>query len=274
MPNIGFAHPYVVHFVIGLLVVGVVFRVLSLTGKMPWTNQAAAALILLGTIAAVIGVRSGDDAHGPVERIPGARNAVVEHEEWGERTRNLFLAVSALEVGALLAGGPRRRWVQLGAAALGAVGLFFVYETAEHGGAIVYEYAGGPGLRTGNPEDVHRLLLAGLYHQAMLDRKNGNADGAASLVREMVGRWPSDTNVRLLAIESTLRDGKNPAAALAALDTMRTDGDARLTARVNGLRVDALLAAGMKDSAVAVLRRMLEASPGNARLRARLDSLQ
>ena len=274
MPNIGYMHPYVVHFAVGLLIAGVAFRLLSLTGKMPWTNQSATALILLGTIASVVAVRSGLDAHGPVERIPGARDAVVEHEEWGERTRNLFLLVSAVEIGAMLIGGPRRRWLHLGAAALGAVGVAFVFETAEHGGHIVYSYAGGPGIRTGDPEDVNRLLLAGLYQQATLDRKQGNSALAATLFRELGQRWPNDTSIKLLTIESTLRDEKNPSGALAALDSLRVANDPRMSLRVNTLRADALVAAGMQDSARAVLQRLVEASPGNPRLRAKLDSLK
>ncbi len=59
-------------------------------------------LLLLGTGAAVIAVQSGGDAHGPVERVPGARDMVEEHEEWGERTRNVFFLVVALELLALI----------------------------------------------------------------------------------------------------------------------------------------------------------------------------
>ena len=97
-PDIGVFHPQIVHFVIALLMVGVVFRLISLTGKAQFTGAAALTLILIGTGAAVLAVKSGEDAHGPAERVPGARDAVGEHEEWGERTRNLFLVVAALEL--------------------------------------------------------------------------------------------------------------------------------------------------------------------------------
>src|SRR6266480_5829942 len=100
MPNIGAYHPIIVHFAIALLVVGVTFRWISLTGRAPFTGPAAATLILAGAVAALLAVHSGTDAHGPVERIPGARNAVGEHEEWGERTRNIFLIVGAIEIAA------------------------------------------------------------------------------------------------------------------------------------------------------------------------------
>src|SRR6266496_2878204 len=111
MPNLAFYHPQIVHFVLALLGAGVLLRWIALTGKWPWTSPAAAALLLAGTLAAVAAVQSGTDAHGPVERIPGVRGAVVEHEEWGERTRNVFLVVGALEILALaFATRPWRRW--------------------------------------------------------------------------------------------------------------------------------------------------------------------
>ena len=99
-------HPQFVHFAIALLVVGVVLRALSLIGRPPFVAPAALTLLAVGTIAAALAVQSGTAAHGPVERIPGARNAVVEHEEWGIRTRNVFYGVIAIEAVALLMG----RW--------------------------------------------------------------------------------------------------------------------------------------------------------------------
>jgi len=111
---LGEYHPIVVHFVIALAILGVVLRWISLSGRLAFTGPAAATLILIAAAASLAAVKSGTDAHGPAERVPGARDAVVEHEEWGERTRNALLAVAALElVGLFLArrgkARPRRR---------------------------------------------------------------------------------------------------------------------------------------------------------------------
>src|ERR1044072_9306661 len=94
MPNLGVYHPIIVHFALALPIPGVVFRWISLSGRAVFTGPAAATLILLGTAAAVLAVQSGTDAHGPVERIPGVRQAVQEHEEAGEWARNVFLVVA------------------------------------------------------------------------------------------------------------------------------------------------------------------------------------
>ncbi len=136
MPDIGFFHPQVVHFVVALLGAGVIGRWLWLTGRVTWAGPAATTLLLAGTIAAVAAVKSGDDAHGPAERVPGARAAVVEHEEWGKRTRNVFLIVAALELAGLaLARRPTGRKVVLVASALvGTAGVGVLYFAAERGG--------------------------------------------------------------------------------------------------------------------------------------------
>src|SRR5690606_2299150 len=70
MPDIGVFHPQIVHFVVALGIVGVVLRLVSLTGKLPWTRQAATVLLLVAAVSAVAAAKSGDQAHGMVERIP------------------------------------------------------------------------------------------------------------------------------------------------------------------------------------------------------------
>ena len=274
MPNIGYMHPYVVHIVVGFVIAGCVLRLLSLTGKWNWMNQAAATSLILAAVAAFVAWRSGLDAHGPAERVPGARNAVVEHEEWGERSRNLFLLIGAVEVLGL-AISSRRRLFHIASAALGVAGLFVIYETAEHGGELVYSYAGGVGVRTGEKEDVGRLLIAGLYHQAMLDRREGRGDAAARLFAEMKQRWPDDAEVRMLAAESKLRDAGDASGALADVDALlATVQDARIKRNTTLLRAYAFLALGQKDSARAIVEKLASENPANARYKTLLDSLR
>src|SRR3954463_7229901 len=98
MPNIGPFHPQIVHFVVGLLLVGVGLRIVSLIGRPKFVSPAASLLLLMGAVAIWAAVKSGTDAHGPVERIPGVRSAVMEHEEHGITARNFFLVVAAIEL--------------------------------------------------------------------------------------------------------------------------------------------------------------------------------
>jgi uncharacterized membrane protein len=277
LPNLAVYHPQVVHFAVALVFVGVLFRLVSLTGRLNFTNAAATALIVLGTGAAVVAVQSGTDAHGPVERIPGARDAVVDHEEWGERARNIFLVVAALELIQLAFRNDKRaRMVQMASALVGLAGAGAMYEAAEHGGALVYNYGGGPGLRRGNPEDVKRLLLAGLYNSAQSERQAGRHDEAAQLTDVMASHFPSDPTVKILAAESKLRDRHDAAGTLAAIDSLTAGAapDPRFRTRIAFLRTDALVANGMTDSARAVLTALQKDMPNNARIKAKLDSLK
>ena len=269
-------HPQIVHFVIALLFAGVLFRCIAVTGRAAFTGPAAVVLLLVGTVGAVLAVKSGTDAHGPVERVPGARAAVVEHEEWGERTRNIFLVVAALEIAALIPAAQRwRKAVHVASAIVGLAGALSLYEAGEHGGELVYAYAGGVGIRSGNPDDVGRLLVAGLYHQAMLDSKAGRTAEAALLIGQLAQRHPDDTSARLLVIESLIVDKKDGKAALAALAPFPAAPDSRfLRFRVGLLRADAFVAAGMPDSAKATLEAMAREFASNRAVEERQAKLR
>ena len=282
MPNIASLHPQLVHFAIALLVVGVIARMLSslpwaFAPRWTWLSPMATALVLIGTIGAVLSVESGIDAHGPVERIPGARDAVVEHEDWGIRTRNFFLVVAALELAVLLVRG---RWASLrprlmvASALMGMAGLYVLYETAEHGGELVYSYAGGVGTRSGDTTDVGRLLLAGLYQQAMLDRREKRPERAAELIAQMARRWPDDLTIKFLAAESQLLDKQDARGALAAVSAIQiAPEDTRSRMRRDFLRADAYVAGLQRDSARAVLEALARDFPDNTRVKDRLDRL-
>ncbi len=146
-----------------------------------------------------------------------------------------------------------------------------VYETSEHGGTLVYSYAGGPGLRTGDEKDTERLLLAGYYNQAMADRKAGRSDSAAQLIKDAATRYNSDPEVRLLAAESLLLDQKNPQGAIDALAALEPPPQLRI--RKGMLQADAFEALGQKDAAIAVLQALVSQTP-NARVQQRIDRLQ
>jgi hypothetical protein len=154
------------------------------------------------------------------------------------------------------------------------VAVFFVYETAQQGGTLVYTYAGGVGLRTGDTRDVERLLLAGYYHQVQADRKAGRAAEAAELMAAAAKRFGADIEVRLLAAESLLLDRKDPQGAVAALDAIQVPAaDTRLRVRRALLQADAHETLGQIERAVAILE-PIAAETKNARVRQRIDALR
>jgi uncharacterized membrane protein len=273
--NLGYFHPIIVHFPIALTFAGAGARLLWVLFKKDWLSYAATTLLVLAAAGAFAAVYTGDLAHGPVERVPGSRNAVVEHEEWGERARNILIGIALVELGALALAANRRRVLHYVSAVAGVAAMYCMFEAGDHGGNLVYSYAGGVGIRTGDDSDVERLLLAGLYHQAQRDRAAGRTADAASLVREMGKRFPNDTSVRLLVIESRLRDEHNAAAAMAALDSLSPPVTSRQHYLNRAmLRADAQLAMGLRDSARATLGALTADFPTSTRLKAKLDSLR
>lgn len=269
-------HPQIVHFTIALAIVGVVFRLISLYGRPAFASPLAVTLILLSAASSVVAVQSGVAAHGPVERVPGSRGAVVEHEEWGERARNALLLAAAAEIiGLFFARSAKAKVTKGVAAALGVLATFCVYEAAEHGGELVYSYAGGVGIRSGDPRDTERLLLAGFYHQALADRKMGRPEQAAELIALAVKRFSSDLEVRLLAAESQLLDLKHTQGAIDALAAIEVPPDNRvLRTRRAMLQADAFEAAGQRSAAAAVLQPIVEAYPTATRVQQRLEALK
>lgn len=265
MPDIAVFHPQLVHFAVVLGIVGVLFRLISLTGRASWTGPAAAALLISVGAVGYVTAESGHQAHGPIERIPGAMAAVQEHEEWGNRARNVLLVVAGLElVGLFLRQHKAAKILRLASGVVGIGAVFALYEAGEHGGELVYAYAGGPGLRSGDPADVTRLLVAGLYNRAMADRKDGEKESAARLIDELARRMPNDTSVKLTVIESLIKDRNDAAGALAALHAFNPGDDRRAKSRKAFLMADAYKAAGSVDSARAVLEAFKAENPAAA----------
>ena len=277
MPSIAALHPQVVHFVVALIIVGVAFRWLSLVVRQAWLPTAAAALVALGTIASVVAVRSGADAHGPVERVPGVRPAVVEHEEWGERARNAFMVLFVFEVVAAALAARQHSRARAAGLVAGVVGLAAVgvlYRAAEAGGELVYSYAGGVGIRTGDPADVNRLLIAAAHNQAALDRQSGKMGDAAALMDLVAARFPEQLELQLAQVESIVNDRKAPKDALTRLDSIRvpTD-DVRMRVRAGLLRASALAASGDSAAARQVLETLKSEFPTNVQIQRGLTEL-
>lgn len=277
MPNIAALHPQIVHFVVALIVVGVAFRWLSVALNHAWLPTAAAVLVVLGTVASIAAVRSGIDAHGPVERVPGVRAAVVEHEEWGERARNVFLALLVFEVVAAALAARRHsaaRTAGLVAAVVGLVAVGVLYKAGKAGGDLVYSYAGGIGIRTGDPVDVNRLLVAAAHHQAALDRQSGRLPEAAALMELVAARFPDQLELQLAQVESVINDRKTPAAALQRLDAIRVPTeDTRMRIRAGLLRSSALAAVGDTTASRQVLETLKSEFPSNPQVQRRLAEL-
>jgi tetratricopeptide (TPR) repeat protein len=271
VPDLGFYHPIVIHFAIGLLTGGVLLRALSLIRRGASAGPAAVTMILLATAAIVVAAQSGEDAHVAVEAAPGVASAVRAHQQWGERTRNVALLAAGLEILTLaLRGRPIVRTTSFVSAGVGVLAFLCIIETGQLGGELVYGHAGGVGIRSGDPGDVARLFLAGLFRQAEADERAGRPQDAARLLEIAAERFPTDAAIQVLAAEALLEDRKDPQGAIEVLQRLGPIADERLRFRREWLMADALDALGRKPEARAVLERLQAEFPDNARLRGRL----
>jgi len=145
-------------------------------------------------------------------------------------------------------------------------------QTGKLGGDLVYAYAGGVGIRSGHPQDVGRLLLAGLYQQAQLDERAGRSEDAAALSEAAVRRFPTNVAVQVLAAESLLQERHDPQAALTLLRQSVVPKDERqLRFRHGWLTADALDALGQTDLALVTLHALQAEFPDSERVRKRLE---
>ena len=264
MPDIGLFHPQLVHFVVALGIVGVLFRLVSLTGRLSWTGPAAAALLVMAAVASYVAAEAGHQAHELAEQIPGVRPAVQEHEEAGEWARNVFVLIGLLEVGAFALRKKEKvaKVLLIGSGLVGLAGIAALYKAGDRGGDLVYSYAGGVGTRSGDPADVRRLLIAGLFHEARIARDSSRFEESARLTDEISRQAPEDPSVRMLVAASQLRDKKDPAAALATLATIQAPPDSRFFEIQKTLLIsEALTAAGQKDSARVLLDALAKKYP-------------
>ena len=245
-------------------------------GRPAFASPAASTLLLLAALAGLLSAQTGDAAHGPVERCPGSAAGGQDHEAWGERASNILLIVGVIElVGLALWPLPTAsHGSHRGGGRGGCRGVLRLRSRrARRRPRLRIRWR--PGIRSGDPKDVERLLLAGLYQQSLKDREAGNLAAASELAALAARRFPNDTEVRLFAAESLLVDSKDPQSAIEALAAIEVPADNRiLRTRRATLQADAFEAAGQKDAAVAVLQPIVEAYPTNTRLKQRLDALK
>ncbi len=269
MVDISSFHPEITEFTVVFLMTGVVARWISLTGKLQFTRLAATTLLLLGTLAAILAVRSGTQAHELAERVPGIGGAVNAHEDAAQWASHVFLVVAAIELFALaLVYKPKaRRWVEVASAVVGLVGAAALFKAADRGGDLVFDYAGGVGIRSGDTADVGHLLTAGLFEQAMVARQAHRSGEADSLMTFLDRLRPNDPFVQMAYAQSLAQDRKDTKAALVALDAIKfPDSLAQLRPRVGFLKAEVFANAGMKDSARATLTALLAQVGDNPRL--------
>lgn len=136
-------HPQVVHFPIALLLSYFLFELLSVILKKEYLSKAAHLLLFLGVLGAVAAVLSGGQAEDAFDYFNKQSSALLEeHQTWANITLWYFAGVLVVRTFLVL----RKMftgWVQYAFVVLALIGCFFVFETGDHGGKMVYKYGVG-----------------------------------------------------------------------------------------------------------------------------------
>ncbi|HKI79905.1 MAG TPA: DUF2231 domain-containing protein [Ignavibacteriaceae bacterium] len=144
-------HPQIVHFPIVLFIIYTLFEILGTITKKEFLSKTAHILLLLGVLGAVAAVLTGNQAealasswekHGAIIQF----HAIGEHEEFANITLWFFVALLVLRTVAVL----RKKfigYIKYIFVVLALVGCYFVYQTGDHGGKLVYKYGIGTDLK-------------------------------------------------------------------------------------------------------------------------------
>ena len=136
-------HPRFVHFPIALLSTYILLEVIGVVFKKDFFSKAAHLILFLGVLGAIAAVLTGNRAEEIAEKLFDEKDilipfgAISEHEDWATITVWYFSGVLVLRTFFVL----RKKFqgiLQYIFILLAIVGMYFIYETGEHGAQLVY----------------------------------------------------------------------------------------------------------------------------------------
>ncbi|MGD8778108.1 MAG: DUF2231 domain-containing protein [Ignavibacteria bacterium] len=139
-------HPLFVHFPIALYIIYVLFEITGLFYKENHFTKAAQYLLFITLITDVMSALTGNQATGTADHLSMGRSSEIkEHES----TANIFIwFVVFLFVGRtyLLLKKKLIKKYKIVITVVSLIGLLLVFETADHGGKLVYKFGVGTDL--------------------------------------------------------------------------------------------------------------------------------
>lgn len=142
-PNI---HPMLVHFPIAIILLAVLMDLLSffLPDKW-WDDLKTTILYCIGTISAVAAYYTGTLAADSVFLPSGAQPVLNEHADWALWTVWFFAIYAVLRILLHWYQKMDHKAVRIGLFVIALPGIFFLYETGDHGAEMVFGYGAGTG---------------------------------------------------------------------------------------------------------------------------------
>lgn len=173
-PNI---HPMVIHFPIVLLIIAVLFDIFGLIiKKIDWFGKSALILYLLGIISLIAAFLTGRSAADGLEIPTQVIPAVTDHADWAEITLWFFIIYTIIRLFVGLKFKLLKKAYLTPLVLISFIGIYFLYQTADHGAKLVFGY----GLGTGN------IITA---ENTIDDVTEDSADYNSALILSEDGSW-------------------------------------------------------------------------------------
>lgn len=187
-PNI---HPMIVHFPVVLLMFAVLFDVIGLfLPKIDWLKKSALVLYFLGTIAAAVAFITGRAASDGLNIPATAINAVNDHADWAEITLWFFSIYTIIRLTTGYFSKLLKKVIVIPIVLLGLIGIYFLYQTGDHGAKLVFGY----GLGTGN--------LISKKDDSIKSEEKKDYNASATFILHKNGSWQLNANPDIESILS------------------------------------------------------------------------
>jgi len=151
MESLASLHPIVIHFPIVLFIIYALFETIGAFSKNDFFSKAAHIILFLGVLGAIAAVLTGNQAESLMSQWENQGaiiqlHAIGEHEELANTTLWMFIGILVLRT-VLVLKKKFTGYIKYIFVVLALVGCYFLYETGEHGGKLVYKYGLGTDLK-------------------------------------------------------------------------------------------------------------------------------
>jgi uncharacterized membrane protein len=136
-------HPKIIHFPIAFLLVYLLLELLGAIFKKNFFSKAAHLFLLFGVLGALAAVITGNQAENAFEDWNKTTSSILEtHSTYANITLWYFTALLVIRTFLVL----RKKFTNLFKylfCLLGIIGAYFIYQTGEHGGEMVFQHGVG-----------------------------------------------------------------------------------------------------------------------------------
>ena len=142
-PNI---HPMFVHFPIAIILLAVLMDLLNLFLPDKWWDDLKTTILYgIGAVSAIAAYYTGTLAADSVFLPSGAQSVLNEHAGWALWTVWFFGIYALLRMLLHWYQKMDRKAIRIGLFVIALPGIFFLYETGDHGAEMVFGYGAGTG---------------------------------------------------------------------------------------------------------------------------------